>query len=78
MEDDRKPGAFIAWQRPLGLNWRRPMFSLLVGLGALLLAVFVSAMLDPRSSRSGAAAEPAHSDDGCDHLIDGTLPPGVA
>ena len=54
------------------------MFSLLVGLGALLLAVFVSAMLDQRSSRSTAAAEPAHSDDGCDHLIDGTLPPGVA
>jgi hypothetical protein len=26
------------------------MFSLLVGLGALLLAVFVSAMLDPRPS----------------------------
>jgi hypothetical protein len=24
------------------------------------------------------AAERAHSDDGCDHLIDGTLPPGVA
>ena len=54
------------------------MFSLLVGLGALLLAVFVSAMLDPRPFRSGAAAERAHSDDGCDDLIDGTLPPGVA
>ena len=40
----------------------------------LLLAVFVSAMLDPWSSRSGAAAEPAHSEDGCDHLLDGTLP----
>ena len=37
-------------------------------LGALLLAVFVSAMLDPRPSRSGAAAGRAHSDDGCDHL----------
>jgi hypothetical protein len=47
-------------------------------LGALLLAVFVSAMLDPRPSRSGTAAERAHSDDGCDHLIDGTLGPGVA
>jgi hypothetical protein len=32
------------------------------------LAVFVSAMLDPRPSRSGAAAGRAHSDDGCDHL----------
>ena len=53
------------------------MFSLLVGLGVLLLAVFVSAMLDPRPSRSGTAAERAHSDDGCDHLIDGTLGPGV-
>jgi hypothetical protein len=30
--------------------------------------VFVSAMLDPRPSRSGAAAGRAHSDDGCDHL----------
>ena len=38
-------------------------------LGALLLAVFVSAMLDPRPSRSGAAAGRAHSDDGCDHLL---------
>jgi hypothetical protein len=37
-------------------------------LGVLLLAVFVSAMLDPRPSRSGTAAERAHSDDGCDHL----------
>ena len=63
---------------PWGLNWRRPMFSLLVGLGALLLAVFVSAMLDPRPSRSAAAAERAHSDDGCDHLIDGTMQSGVA
>ena len=44
------------------------MFSLLAGLGALLLAVFVSAMLDPRPSRSGAATGRAHSDDGCDHL----------
>jgi hypothetical protein len=40
------------------------MFSLLVGFGALLLAVFVSVMLDPRPSRSGAAAGRAHSDDG--------------
>jgi hypothetical protein len=54
------------------------MFSLLVGLGALLLAVFVSAMLDPRPSRSGAAAERARPDEGCDHLIDGTLQPKVA
>ena len=38
----------------------------------------VSAMLDPRPSRSGAAAERARSDDGCDHLIDGTLQPEVA
>ena len=37
-------------------------------MGALLLAVFVSAVLDPRPSRSGAAAGRAHSDDGCDHL----------
>ena len=38
-------------------------------MGALLLAVFVSAVLDPRPSRSGAAAGRAHSDDGCDHLL---------
>jgi hypothetical protein len=54
------------------------MFSLLVGFGALLLAVFASVMLDPQPSRSGAAAERARSDDGCDPLIDGTLQPGVA
>jgi hypothetical protein len=54
------------------------MFSLLVGMGALLLAVFVSAILDPRSSRSRAADESARPDDGCDHLIDGTLQSGIA
>jgi hypothetical protein len=54
------------------------MFSLLIGMGALLLAVFVSAILDPRPSRSGAADECARADDGCDHLIDGTLQSGVA
>jgi hypothetical protein len=54
------------------------MFSLLVGMGALLLAVFVSAILDPRPSRSGAADERARSDYGCDRLIDGTLQSGDA
>ena len=54
------------------------MFSLLVSLGALLLAVFGSAMLDPRPSRSGAAAERARADDGCHHLIGGVLRDGAA
>jgi hypothetical protein len=36
------------------------MFSLLVGLGVLLLAVFVSAMLDPRPSRSGNPNDSRH------------------
>jgi hypothetical protein len=31
-----------------------------------------------RPSRSEAANDRAGADDGCDHLIDGTLPPGVA
>jgi hypothetical protein len=53
------------------------MFSLLVGLGALLLVVFVSAILDSRPSRSGTADERARADDGCDHLIDCTLQSGV-
>jgi hypothetical protein len=46
------------------------MFSLLVGLGSLLLAVFVSIIFDPRPSRSGADDERARADGGCDHLID--------
>jgi hypothetical protein len=54
------------------------MFSLLVGMGALLLAVIVGAILDPRPPRSGAADERARADDGYDHLIDGTLQSGVA
>ena len=54
------------------------MFSLLLGAGALFLAVFVSAILDPRPSHSGAADERARADDRCDHLIDGTLQSGVA
>ena len=64
--------------RPLGAEPEKTMFSLLVGLGALLLAVFVSAILDPRPSRSGGADERARADDGYDHLINGTLQPGVA
>jgi hypothetical protein len=73
-----------AWQRPLIEDRARIIVAVVhrragkSGLGALLLAVFVSAMLDPRPSRSAAAAERAHSDDGCDHLIDGTMQPGVA
>jgi hypothetical protein len=55
------------------------MFSLLVSVGALFLAVFVSAILDPRWSRTGGAGgERTRAEEGCDHLIDGTLQPGVA
>ena len=46
-------------------HFREPAVQLALGI---VLAVFVSAMLDPRPSRSGAAAGRAHSDDGCDHL----------
>jgi hypothetical protein len=44
------------------------MFSLLVSVGALFLAVFVSAILDPRPSRTEAADERARADDGYDYL----------
>ena len=54
------------------------MFALLIGVGALFLAMFVSAIFGLRPSRSEAANDRACADDGCDHLIDGTLPPGVA
>jgi hypothetical protein len=53
------------------------MFSLLLGVGALFLAVFVSAVLDPRWTRSEGADERARADDGSDHLIDGTLQSAV-
>ena len=54
------------------------MFSLLLGVGALFLAVFVSAILDPRWSRSGGASERTRADDGCHHLIGGVLRDGAA
>ena len=47
------------------------MFSLLLGAGALFLAVFVSAILDPRWTRTGGAGERARSDDGSDYAVDG-------
>jgi hypothetical protein len=48
------------------------MFSLLLGAGVLFLAVFVSAILDPRWTRTGGAGEP-RSDDGRDYVVDGIL-----
>jgi hypothetical protein len=49
------------------------MFSLLLGVGALFLAVFVSAILDPRWSRTGGAGERTRADDGSDYVVDGIL-----
>ena len=45
------------------------MFSLLLGVSALCLAVFVGAILDPRWTRTGRAGE-ARSD-GRDYVVDG-------
>jgi hypothetical protein len=47
------------------------MFALLIGVGALFLAVFVSAILDPRWSRTGGAGEHARAES--DGLVDDTL-----
>ena len=49
------------------------MFSLLLGVGALFLAVLVSAVLDPRWCRSGGASERTRADDGSDYVVDGIL-----
>jgi hypothetical protein len=46
------------------------MFSLLLGAGVLFLAVFVSAILDPRWTRTAGAGE-ARSDDGSGYVVDG-------
>ena len=46
------------------------MFSLLLGAGALFLAVFVSAILDPRWTHTGCAGTP-RSDDGSDYVVGG-------
>ena len=46
------------------------MFALLIGVGALFLAVFVSAILDPRWSHTGGAGERTRADDGSDYMVD--------
>ena len=47
------------------------MFALLIGVGALFLAVFVSAILDPRWSRTGGAGEHVLAESG--YVVDDTL-----
>ena len=49
------------------------MFSLLLSAGALFLAVFVSAILDPRWTRTGGEGERARADDGSNYLVDDIL-----
>lgn len=49
------------------------MFAVLIGVGALFLAVFVSAILDPRWSRIGGAGERTRASDGSDELV-GDIP----
>ena len=52
------------------------MFALLIGVGALFLAVFVSAILDPRWSRTGGAGE--HPRDESGYVVDDTLQQRIA
>jgi hypothetical protein len=54
------------------------MFALLIGFGALFLAVFASAILDPRRSRTGGAGEPARADDGSDYVVDDAVRQRIA
>ena len=49
------------------------MFALLVGVGALFLAVLVSAILDPRWSHTGGGGERMRADDGSDYMVDDIL-----
>jgi hypothetical protein len=46
------------------------MFALLLGVGVLFLAVFVSAILDPRWSPTGGTGERTRADDGRDSMVD--------
>ncbi len=46
------------------------MFALLLGVGALFLAVFVTAILDPRWSHTRGAGERTRADDGSDYVVD--------
>jgi hypothetical protein len=54
------------------------MFALLLGVGALFLAVFVSAILDPRWSHTRGAGERMRADDGSDCVVDDILWKGTA
>jgi hypothetical protein len=54
------------------------MFAMLIGVGALFLAVFVSAILDPRWSRTGGAGEHARLDAGSDYVVDAMLRQRIA
>jgi hypothetical protein len=49
------------------------MFALLIGVGALFLAVFVSAILDPRWSHIRSAGKRMRADGGSDYLVDDIL-----
>ena len=49
------------------------MFALLLGVGALFLAVFVSAILDPRWAPTGDSGERTRADDGSDYMVDDIL-----
>jgi hypothetical protein len=46
------------------------MFALLIGVGALFLAVFVSAILDPRWSHIRGAGEHTRAAAGSDYMVD--------
>jgi hypothetical protein len=46
------------------------MFALLIGVGALFLAVFVSAILDPRWSHTRGVGERTRAADGSDYMVD--------
>ena len=54
------------------------MFAMLIGVGALFLAVFVSAILDPRWSRTGGAGEHTRLDAGSDYVVDAMLRQRIA
>ena len=57
--------------RPFRAELGETMFSLLLGVSALFLAVFVSAILDPRWTRTGGSGERARADDGSGYVDDG-------
>ena len=54
------------------------MFALLIGFGALFLAVFASAILDPQWSRTGGVGERVRADDGSDYVVDDMLRQRIA